>query len=81
MRSLLISGIRQVGLIEEKVPVPQDGEVLLKINYVGFCGSDLNTFLGKNPMVKMPVIPGTRLAPPWQGHPFSSCNHQEWLAP
>ncbi len=62
MRSLLISGIRQVGLIEEKVPVPQDGEVLLKINYVGFCGSDLNTFLGKNPMVKMPVIPGHEIS-------------------
>ena len=34
------------------------GEVLLKMEYVGFCGSDLSTFLGKNPMVKMPVIPG-----------------------
>lgn len=36
----------------------QPDEVLLKIEYVGFCGSDLNTFLGKNPMVKMPVVPG-----------------------
>ena len=34
------------------------GDVLLKVEYVGFCGSDLNTWLGKNPMVKMPVIPG-----------------------
>lgn len=39
---------------------PQCGadEVLLKIHYVGFCGSDLNTYRGLNPMVKMPVIPG-----------------------
>ena len=36
----------------------QGGEVLLRLNYVGFCGSDLSTYLGKNPMVKMPVIPG-----------------------
>lgn len=36
----------------------QAGEVLLRLEYVGFCGSDLNTWLGKNPMVKMPVIPG-----------------------
>ena len=35
-----------------------DGEVLLKMRYVGFCGSDLNTFRGGNPMVKMPVVPG-----------------------
>ena len=34
------------------------GEILLRIKYVGFCGSDLNTYLGRNPMVKMPVIPG-----------------------
>lgn len=33
-------------------------EVLLRLNYVGFCGSDLSTYLGKNPMVQMPVIPG-----------------------
>ncbi len=33
-------------------------EVLLQLKYVGFCGSDLSTYLGKNPMVKMPVIPG-----------------------
>lgn len=39
-------------------PVLKPGEVLLKINYVGFCGSDLNSFLGKNPLVKYPVIPG-----------------------
>lgn len=36
----------------------EPGEVLLKVEYVGFCGSDLNTFLGRNPMVRMPVIPG-----------------------
>ena len=33
-------------------------EVLLRMEYVGFCGSDLSTFLGKNPMVRIPVIPG-----------------------
>ena len=42
------------------MPEPQmgDNEVLLKMRYVGFCGSDLNTFRGGNPMVKMPVVPG-----------------------
>ena len=35
-----------------------NGEVLLRIKYVGFCGSDLNTYLGRNPMVHLPVIHG-----------------------
>ena len=47
-------------MIVEQAPKPTAGagEVLLKINYVGFCGSDLNTFLGRNLMAKEAVIPG-----------------------
>lgn len=47
-------------MIVEEAPKPQagQGEVLLKIKYVGFCGSDLNTFLGRNLMAKEAVIPG-----------------------
>lgn len=58
MKAVNIEDIRKVSLTEKDKPVPKKGEVLLKIKYVGFCGSDLNTFLGKNPMVKLPVIPG-----------------------
>ena len=43
---------------EAQKPVAGAGEVLLKIGYVGFCGSDLNTFLGRNLMAKKAVIPG-----------------------
>lgn len=39
-------------------PVLAPGQILVKIEYVGFCGSDLNTYLGRNPMVKLPVVPG-----------------------
>jgi threonine dehydrogenase-like Zn-dependent dehydrogenase len=45
-------------VIDMAEPEMGDGEVLLKMRYVGFCGSDLNTFRGGNPMVKMPVVPG-----------------------
>lgn len=49
-------GILKVVDIEK--PVCHDGEVLLKIKYVGFCGSDLNTYRGGNAMAKASVIPG-----------------------
>lgn len=42
--------------MEKLVVAP--GQILVKIEYVGFCGSDLNTYLGRNPMVKLPVVPG-----------------------
>lgn len=58
MRALQISRPSVLEVIEEEKPTVHAGEVLLKIAYVGFCGSDLNTYLGRNPMVKMPVVPG-----------------------
>jgi 2-desacetyl-2-hydroxyethyl bacteriochlorophyllide A dehydrogenase len=37
---------------------PGEGEVLLRVETVGFCGSDLNTYRGLNPLVEYPRIPG-----------------------
>ena len=45
-------------VVEIDKPAMGAGDVLLRVNYVGFCGSDLSTYLGRNPMVRMPVIPG-----------------------
>ena len=45
-------------VIDLAAPQAGDDEVLLKLEYVGFCGSDLSTFRGGNPMVRMPVVPG-----------------------
>lgn len=58
MKAVEILGEKKVTLTDRPKPEIKQGEVLVKIRYVGFCGSDLNTFLGKNPMVKLPVIPG-----------------------
>lgn len=58
MKAVVILAEREAALVERDKPQAGTGEVLVKIQYVGFCGSDLNTYLGKNPMVKLPVIPG-----------------------
>ncbi|MDR3119322.1 MAG: zinc-binding alcohol dehydrogenase family protein [Mediterranea sp.] len=58
MKAIIISGEREVALVEREKPRAGAGEVLVKVQYVGFCGSDLNTWLGKNPMAKLPVVPG-----------------------
>lgn len=58
MKAIQITAPEQVQITNLEMPVLQSGEVLVRIRYVGFCGSDLNTFSGKNPMVKLPVIPG-----------------------
>ena len=58
MKAIQISEPSVMKVIDIAEPKMGDDEVLLKMKYVGFCGSDLNTFRGGNPMVKMPVVPG-----------------------
>lgn len=58
MKAIKITDERQMAVVETDMPQMQPNEVMLKLEYVGFCGSDLSTYLGRNPMVNMPVIPG-----------------------
>ena len=58
MKAIQITEPSVMKMIDIAEPQMGDDEVLLKMKYVGFCGSDLNTFRGGNPMVKMPVVPG-----------------------
>lgn len=62
MRQIRI--ISEGNIVVETVPKPVagQGEVLLDIKYVGFCGSDLNTFLSRNLMAKEAVVPGHEIS-------------------
>jgi 2-desacetyl-2-hydroxyethyl bacteriochlorophyllide A dehydrogenase len=52
----------KTALVEKEKPSQAADEVLVKIHTVGYCGSDLNTFRGLNPLVKYPRVPGHELA-------------------
>ena len=59
MKAIEISHSQELNIIDvEKPQALGPEEVLLRLAYVGFCGSDLNTFLGRNGMALNPVIPG-----------------------
>ena len=59
MKAIQISHSQNLSVIDIDTPQqPSAGEVLLRLQYVGFCGSDLNTFMGRNTMALNPVIPG-----------------------
>ena len=58
MKAIQISHNQELKLIDVEKPVLGEGEVLLRMVYVGFCGSDINTFMGRNSMALNPVIPG-----------------------
>ena len=59
MKAIEISHSQELNIIDvEKPQALGPEEVLLRLAYVGFCGSDLNTFMGRNGMALNPVIPG-----------------------
>lgn len=51
-------------LLVETLPIPQPvaGEVRVKVNYAGICGSDLHIYHGSHPFVKYPRIIGHEFA-------------------
>ncbi len=62
MKAVQIVSPLQVQITNLPKPVAGRGEVLLQVKYVGFCGSDLNTFLGKNTLISYPRVPGHEIS-------------------
>jgi threonine dehydrogenase-like Zn-dependent dehydrogenase len=58
MKTFVITEPGRTDIVDRSVPDPGPGEVLLRLHTVGFCGSDLNTYRGLNPLVSYPLVPG-----------------------
>jgi L-iditol 2-dehydrogenase len=61
MRAAVLHGPRRLSI--ERVPVPQPGpnEVLVAVDAVGLCGSDVHCYTGKRPM-EYPMVLGHEIA-------------------
>lgn len=62
MKTIKITKPNIVETIEQSIPERGEGEVLLRVNYVGICGSDIMTYTGKNVFVEYPRIPGHEIS-------------------
>jgi threonine dehydrogenase-like Zn-dependent dehydrogenase len=58
MKALVLQKPGEASVKAVPEPLVGPGELLLKVRMVGFCGSDLNSFRGLNPLVSFPRIPG-----------------------
>jgi len=63
MKQAIMIAPGQIEIQETSVPVPGPGEVLLRIQRIGVCGSDIHVYHGKHPYTSYPVT---------QGHEFSA---------
>ena len=58
LRALVLKEPGRAEIATVSDPVLAPNHLLLKVRMVGFCGSDLNSFRGRNPLVSFPRIPG-----------------------
>ena len=58
MKALVLKKPGETSIETVPDPVLTPGNVLLKVRMVGFCGSDLNSFRGLNPLVSYPRVLG-----------------------
>lgn len=61
MKAAVMTDLKKIEFIEKDIPKPKDDEVLVKLEYVGICGSDLHYYehgaIGKY-IVKPPFVLG-----------------------
>ena len=62
MKALIIQKPGEIAVGSTAEPTSSQGDVLLRVRMIGLCGSDLNTYRGRNPMVSLPRIPGHEIA-------------------
>ena len=62
MKALVIAEPGSAHIQDIAEPESRPGEALLRVRRVGLCGSDLNSFRGRNPLVSFPRVPGHEVA-------------------
>lgn len=58
MKVVYVDEPYKISIEEREIPVPNQGEALLKLRYCGICGSDVATYTGNQPFTTYPRIPG-----------------------
>jgi threonine dehydrogenase-like Zn-dependent dehydrogenase len=85
MKAFVIKEPGQVAIETVADAIAAPDEVLLKVRMIGLCGTDLNSYRGKNPMVSLPRIPGhevaATIAEPSKAHPELAAGMDVTLSP
>ena len=63
MKAVVLEGPGQAQLTSDAEPRPAaEDEILLQVRRIGLCGTDLNSYRGRNPLITFPRIPGHEIA-------------------
>ena len=76
MKAIVLEAAGRAGVKEVGEPLAAEGDVLLRVRMIGLCGSDLNSYRGRNPLVSYPRIPGHEIA----ATVVDPGSNSEWIA-
>jgi L-iditol 2-dehydrogenase len=62
MKALVYTGKESLEVLDYAQPEPRDGEVLIRVDSVGICGSDMHAYLGHDERRPAPLILGHEAA-------------------
>ncbi len=90
MKSIVYRSAQEITVEDKAMPEIAAGEVLIKVAYVGVCGSDMNIYQGVHPRAKAPLVMGHEFSgtivaghptlakgTPVTVYPLLSCGHCE----
>ena len=90
MKSIIYNSAQDISFEQKSIPEISPGEVLIKVAYVGVCGSDMNIYQGVHPRAKAPLVMGHEFSgtlvnghptlpegTPVTVYPLLSCGHCE----
>ena len=76
MKAVVLEGPGQAQLASISEPrVANEDEILLQVRKIGLCGTDLNSYRGRNPLISFPRIPGHEISATVAE---LNANHPEW---
>ena len=62
MKALVIEQPGEARVVDVAEPAAETGQATMRVRRIGLCGTDLSTYLGRNPLVTYPRIPGHEIA-------------------
>ncbi len=58
MRASMLTAVGRFETVEVERPTPRPGEVVVRVEAISICGSDLSAYLGRHPRIKPPAVLG-----------------------
>ena len=58
MKIATLTNPEEILITETTKPAAKENEIVIKVDYIGICGSDIHAYYGKHPFITCPITLG-----------------------